>query len=221
MAKPRGKAFTLIELLVVVSIIALLISILVPTLEQARSQAVVTVCLSNLRSVALGTHIYFSGTEAKDLGPASVYQHSLAAYGWTRDGDEDWIGLGQLFKSQCVATPQSFYCPNFPYSEWYPDDKEQWLDPEPWVWMGYIQRNWDADSGGIDGNIVPSLGVSQVIAVDLSALNPHSYGEPREHPLLNVVNMAYNDGHARTWSWDEALSVHGGAYLIHYYDGHP
>ena len=45
------RAFTLIELLVVVAIIALLIAILLPALNQAKRQALVAKCLSNMRGL--------------------------------------------------------------------------------------------------------------------------------------------------------------------------
>ena len=56
--KPQRKAFTLIELLVVVSIIALLVSILLPALGKAREAAKKVVCMTNLRQVALGFNYY-------------------------------------------------------------------------------------------------------------------------------------------------------------------
>ena len=45
----RRKGFTLIELLVVIAIIALLLAILMPTLQRVKKQAKAVLCLSNLK----------------------------------------------------------------------------------------------------------------------------------------------------------------------------
>lgn len=70
--KPRG-GFTLIELLVVIAIIALLIAILLPSLEAARRQAKQSTCLSNLKNIATSSRVY----EADDPNGWGIPVHPM------------------------------------------------------------------------------------------------------------------------------------------------
>jgi prepilin-type N-terminal cleavage/methylation domain-containing protein len=67
----RRRGFTLVELLVVIGIIAVLVGILLPTLNKARKAARTTVCLSNLRQ--MGTSWVMYVTDSRGRLPQSVW----------------------------------------------------------------------------------------------------------------------------------------------------
>lgn len=54
----KNKGFTLVELLVVISIIALLLSVLMPSLSKARESARAVKCKANLRQLDVGAKLY-------------------------------------------------------------------------------------------------------------------------------------------------------------------
>ncbi len=67
-ARSKREAFTLVELLVVIGIIALLISILLPSLAKARKAANTVVCASNLHQIAQAMVIYATQNNGAILG---------------------------------------------------------------------------------------------------------------------------------------------------------
>ena len=86
--KSPRSGFTLIELLVVVAIIALLISILLPSLQQAREQAKIVKCLANMKT--LGTAGVSYTLEFNDY--AWGVQNRGGAYSFSVYSESVWGG---------------------------------------------------------------------------------------------------------------------------------
>ena len=100
------RGFTLIELLVVVSIIALLVSILLPALGKAREQAKGVVCRTRLSQLGLGYHSYATENDGNIAIQRSSIPHLY------RDSSNNWCGIGLLYDKGYIGNAHDLDCPN-------------------------------------------------------------------------------------------------------------
>ena len=149
----KRNAFTLIELLVVVAIIALLVSILVPALEEARGQAKRSVCVSNLHQIALAYTLYEHDYQAYPYRGTSVVgvmigPGGIAAYKFD---------IRPLLEP--YAPPEVFYCPDGGFLQngdreliiQRAEDDGGWQNPHSWP------APWNYDTALITYALFPGL----------------------------------------------------------------
>ena len=103
------RGFTLVELLVVISIIALLVSILLPALNKARLQAKYVMCASNQHQIIIGLNTYQAEWDGK-LPPSSSGTASIP-------GHLKLVSFPPVVKTLGKYLPEVdiFFCPASPY----------------------------------------------------------------------------------------------------------
>jgi prepilin-type N-terminal cleavage/methylation domain-containing protein len=78
--KSRGRGFTLVELLVVIAIIGILVSLLLPAVQNAREAARRTQCMNNQRQITLALHQYHDTYKSFPPGVLGGWGHSWTAH---------------------------------------------------------------------------------------------------------------------------------------------
>lgn len=125
-APRNNRGFTLIELLVVVAIIALLVSILLPSLARARDQSQRALCASQMHQQALGFSAY--SAEHKQVLPIrGAFSYNIREpANWLWPGasktERPVVSVGSLYGKYSGKDLHFFYCPadiNTTYEKWY------------------------------------------------------------------------------------------------------
>lgn len=124
----RSSAFTLVELLVVISIIAVLMAILSPTLRRAREQARIVICQTNLRQIGQAMHMY-----APDYDDKFPDKDTLGGFGFRAapgyKDPYDTRGLSERYGLAAIL------------------DKTHNLDGNSKVWVCASQQKWMRELG--------------------------------------------------------------------------
>ncbi len=137
-------AFTLIELLVVISVIALLIALLLPALEQAQKMTKLAMCAAHQRQLAVAVHAY-AGDEDGELPGRSNYGNTMILFDVTVKQGLSGVysdyptgpGFAALHPGY-IDDKNVFYCPQNNLYQW---------DRAPWS-RTLINIPWWAESQG-------------------------------------------------------------------------
>jgi len=210
-AVPMSKrpAFTLVELLVVIGIIAVLVAMLLPTLNKARQAANRVVCLSNLQQLGFVMRQYAAAEH--DQVPVGTWEdwrwHSDVIY--YNQGPLFYTSMGLMYQEGFLVNPQTYYCPSMNDPRWqYNNPLNTWPPGAPGgsilTRISYASRpvvDWppDQSSQPIDWSTNKSIPMprllrlkNKVVLADLM-INEDYLNSCH----ISGVNVLYGDGEAQ------------------------
>jgi len=217
-SKTHNAGFTLIELLVVISIIALLLSIMMPSLNKARDAARKVVCMSNTRQIVTGVNVYAANHKDKYpyLYEDAEWARSWGTYGMCYVGNDGKYypqGIGLLVKYGYVGNDVKFYyCPGRNKSIW------------PASYLFDKNSGWYTDTSGFS---YPRSACYNLRGYDPTKGEQWKVGKSRQALTADIVlsypvtveshkkgvNVAYSDGSAGFVEGAEVLTKYNAPFF--------
>lgn len=201
----KRQGFTLIELLVVISIIAILMSIMMPALRKARESARMAICANRQKTILTALNIYSSDNGGKmtpSVQGREYVRNPGVAYWWTipnrikyyyRSGGLNGGAVTEILDSY-MNDPIYFSCPLTGNDvEWqkkfmddYSDDSVRFLNTSYLLWWNYkrfASEEPKTDEGQVKplNTFNPTAGGDTLMITDVLMWGAN-YGQPYGGP---------------------------------------